>query len=162
VPLFALLRRPAGGAELIGIAAALMLAGLALVDGTSAVAELRRFEKMVGHPGGQFGGDIDPMARALADLGVVSGSRVACMGDDACYVNQYWTRLLQSQVAAEVEIPGNGDPADFWTALPNKDEVLRTLRDHDIKALVAEFPAGIDSGEGWKRLGSSRFYAYLP
>ena len=161
VPLLALLRRPEGQSDMAAVAAALMLAAIAAADGGGTAAQLRRVEKVTGHQGGQFGGDVFPMAHALAEFGVGPGSRLACMGDDACYVNEYWTRLLQSQVAAEIEIPKDGDPARFWTGLANKDEVLKTLRDQGIKALVAEFPAGIDSNEGWRRLGSSRFYAYV-
>jgi hypothetical protein len=161
IPLLSLIRPAKGASDLSAAAVTILLAGLTITNATRDVAESRRVESGAGHLGGAYDSRIYTAATGLIDLGIEPGSKLACMGDSACYIDQYWARLTSSQIGAEVEVPNNSDPAIFWGDIPNKTDVLNALRSQNIKALVAVFPNGIAANEGWKRLGSGHFYCFL-
>ena len=162
IPILSLIRPARVTPDLGAAAATILLAGLTMTNAARDVAQSRRVESGAGHAGGAYNGSIYTAAQSLAELGISPGSKLACMGDSACYVDQYWARLASSQIAAEIEVPNNEDPALFWQKLANKTNVLNALQDQNIKALVAIFPNGIASTEGWQRLGTGHFYVYLP
>ena len=162
IPILSLIRPARVTPDLGAAAATILLAGLTMTNAARDVAQSRRVESGAGHAGGAYNGSIYTAAQSLAELGISPGSKLACMGDSACYVDQYWARLASSQIAAEIGVPNNEDPALFWQKLANKTNVLNALQDQNIKALVAIFPNGIASTEGWQRLGTGHFYVYLP
>ena len=160
IPPLALLRKPRTDTpnfQHITTIAALLLALLTLFAAISDLAARRRTLSVTGYPRGAYSKQIYPAAAGLIALGIQPGDKLACMGDQACYIDEYWARLPQAQILAEIEVPNDGNPAVFWQSLPNQSEVTRTLAAQNIKAIVAIFPAAPPTG--WQQLGDSAFYA---
>jgi hypothetical protein len=162
LPILAAVRKPATGyAGHAATTAAILLALLAFADTARDVLQRRRIESTTGYPRGAYSKQIYPAARGLAELGIVPGDKVACMGDTACYVDQYWARVAGTQILNEVEVPLNQNPALYWQADGNGKKIAATLAQQPVKAIVAIFPPAASQPEGWRQLGDSDFYAYL-
>ena len=161
LPVLAALRRPLGSEGRSGLAtgAVLLLAGVVLANAVSDLAQRRRTLSVAGVPRGAYDAEIYPAAQALVTL-VPPGSSVACFGDKACYLDHYWARLAGTPIRAEIEVPRSGDPGAFWSSLANRAEVVETLRGHGIGAIVGVFAPSTQAPEGWRKLGTSDFYAY--
>ena len=168
LPLFAALeerteREPVSrgkGTAITGTAAALvvLLAGMALAQAGTYLAERRRhiLPAEQAHPG--YDAQFYTAAAALRQLGLPSGGKLAGMGDQICYVDQYWARLAGAQILAEVEAPG--DPETTWNAIPDKRTVTAPLASQGIDFLITEFPNSLRKPEGWVQLGPTNLFAY--
>ncbi len=162
VPLLAMIRRPqASPLGQIATGCALLFAGLVLATAIGDLGERRRTESVTGYPRGAYSKQIYPAAKGLNDLGIGPGNTVACIGDDACYVDHYWARLAGAPIRAEVEVPNDGDPGAFWKTVADKPAVLSALKAQGVSALVGIFAPSTQAPEGWRQLGTSNFYAYL-
>lgn len=162
LPILAMLRRPANGhAGEIATALAILLAALTLTDAAADLGQRRRMLSIFNYPRGAYSQEIYPAAKGLRDLGIVAGQTVACFGDTACYVDQYWARIAGTPIRAEVEVPSGGDPGEFWKAQTGQAEVLNALRARNIAAIVAVFQPSAHIPDGWQQLGASNFYAYV-
>jgi hypothetical protein len=156
-----MLRRSASGyTGEVATALAVLLAALTLADAASDLGQRRRMLSVTGYPRGAYSTEIYPAAKGLTDLGIAPGETVACFGEKACYVDQYWARIAGTQISAEIETPEGQDPGEFWNALSNKSAVLDALRANQISAVVAVFTPSAHIPEGWRQLGNSNFYAY--
>jgi 4-amino-4-deoxy-L-arabinose transferase-like glycosyltransferase len=161
IPVLAMLRRSASGyAGEIATAVAVLLAFLTIADAASDLGQRRRMLSVTGYPRGAYSTEIYPAAKGLADLGIAPGASVACFGEQACYVDQYWARIAGTQILTEIETPEGQDPGEFWKSVPNKSAVLDALRANQIAAVVAVFKPSAHTPEGWQQLGKSDFYAY--
>jgi 4-amino-4-deoxy-L-arabinose transferase-like glycosyltransferase len=161
IPVLAILRRSASGyTGEVATALAVLLAALTLADAASDLGQRRRMLSVTGYPRGAYSTEIYPAAKGLTDLGIAPGETVACFGEKACYVDQYWARIAGTQIRAEIETPEGRDPGEFWNALSNKSAVLDALRANQISAVVAVFTPSAHIPEGWQQLGNSNFYAY--
>ena len=158
LPTMALLRRP-GGPELgqVPSAVALLLALLALADGARDLGERRRTLSVTGFPRGAYSRATYPAAAGLRAMGVRPGDKLACLGDQACYPDPYWARLVGAQLIAQVDTR-NRDPAAEWSRYQNKTEILATLRAQAVRVLVTNFYPGTHPPEGWVQLGESNLY----
>ncbi len=162
LPLLAMIRRPQESAlGQIATGMALVFAGLILATAIGDLGERRRVESVTGYPRGAYSKQIYPASIGLNDLGIGPGSTVACMGDDACYVDHYWARLAGTPIRAEVEVPDGSDPGAFWKKVADKPAVYNALRTQGVKALIGIFAPSTQAPEGWRQLESSNFYAYL-
>ncbi len=162
IPLLAMIRRPqAGSLGQIATGCALLFAGLVLATAIGDLGERRRTESVTGYPRGAYSKQIYPAAQGLNDLGIGPGKTVACIGDDACYVDHYWARLAGAPIRAEVEVPNDGDPGAFWKTVADKPAVLNSLKAQGVSALVGIFAPSTQAPERWRQLGTSNFYAYL-
>jgi hypothetical protein len=160
LPLLAMLRRPASGYRgEVATGVALTLAALVLVTAISDLGERRRMLSGARYPSGAYSKEIYPAAAGLAALGINPGQAVACFGDTACYVDHYWARLAQTPIRAEIEVPDASDPGAFWKRLPDQQQVLDALRARHISAVVGYFAPAEREPDGWKKLGTSDFYA---
>ncbi len=160
LPVLAMLRRPAGSSGQAATIAVLLLAGLMLANAISDLGERRRMLGVFGFPRGAYSPQIYPAARGLNDLGIGPGNTVACLGDNACYVDHYWARLAGTPIRAEIEVPGGGDPGAFWQSVADPATVFDLLRRRHIAAVVGLFASSNHIPAGWHRLGTSDFYAY--
>jgi hypothetical protein len=161
IPILAMLRRPAHSfAGEAATALALLLAFLAVADAASGIAARRRLLSVTGYPRGAYSTEIYPAARGLADIGLHPGETVACFGDNACFLDQYWARLAGTPIRAEVEVPDGSDPAEFWNAQPDKPRIIAALRQLGVAAVVARFAPSPRAPDGWQQLEGSSFYAY--
>ncbi len=161
IPVLAMVRRSATGpAGEIATALVILLAGLTLANAASDIGERRRHLSADGYPRGAYSQEIYSAARGLEALGIVPGKDVACFGDQACYVDQYWARLAGTPIRAEIEVPGGGDPGRFWAAQSNQPQIVGALRARNIAAIVGVFAPSSHAPEGWQQLGTSNFFAY--
>lgn len=159
LPGLAMLRRPAnGGVGRVPMAMAMLLALLALADAARDLGERRRTLIVMGYPRGAYSKEAYPAAEGLVKLGVRPGDRLACLGDQACYPDPYWARLVGAQLFAQVDTL-NQDPAALWRGYANKPEILNALKGQRVKVLVAMFGPATREPEGWVQLGSSDLYA---
>ena len=158
LPALALLRRPADGATgRVTTVLALLLAGLALADAARDLGERRRTLSTTGYPRGAYSKESYPAAAGLQAMGVRAGDKLACLGDQACYPDPYWVRLVGAQLMVEVGTQ-NRDPAAEWRGYANKEAIKEALRGQHIKVLVAAFGTAAHQPEGWVQLGSSGLY----
>jgi len=160
LPLLAMLRRPRGSSGHAAGAVAVLLAVLAVADATGDIADRRRMLSVTGHPRGAYSTEIYPAAHAIDDLGLPPGSAVACFGDRACYLDQYWARLAQTPIRAEIEVPDHSDPGVFWSSLADPSAVTAALRADHIAAIVSSFAPSAHVPAGWQQLGTSDYYIY--
>jgi hypothetical protein len=138
-----------------------LLAFLATGESLRAALEARRHEFALPHPwydAQNFGA-----ARGLDALGVRPGDEVACMGAVACLTQYYWARLAGVRILTEVYNP-NPQLFEQYAGLPNRAQVLATLKAQGAKVLVAQFDPGAlradpAAAAGWVRLGDTVFYA---
>ena len=103
-------------------------------------------------------------AEGLAKLGVHPGDEVACVGEDACLIDNYWARLAGVRVLTEIYEPTHEHLIDLLDAMPNREAALATVRAEGAKVLVGGFDPGQmnaahPAAAGWVRLGETRFYA---
>jgi hypothetical protein len=134
---------------------AFALAGQGIRD----IAQTRRLDNVKRIPQGAYSAEIYPLATELAAMGVHPGA-IACMGDEACYVDHYWARLAETQITTEIEVPNEGDPRVFWQRLSNKDAVVKTVAGEGAQAIVAKFFPGDMTPEGWHQVPGTEFYIY--
>ena len=95
-------------------------------------------------------------ARALRDLGIRPGDRVAVAGG---YFKAGWARLARVRIVAVVD-----DPAGLtcWVSVPScRERLAATLAATGAVILVVENPpARVVGTSEWRRLGVTQFYAY--
>ncbi len=144
----------------VGSALVLLFAGIALTQSVTYLADRRRHIPPAeqAHPG--YDDQVFPAVAALEQLGLRSGGKLACMGDQACYVDQYWARLAGAQILAEIETPGEADPAAVWSSLPDKRTVTAPLAAGGIEYIVTKFPNSLRKPDGWIQLGTTDLFAY--
>lgn len=137
-----------------------LFAALILAQSATYLADRRRHTPPAerAHPG--FDPQIFTAAAALDQLGLQPADKVACMGDQACYTDFYWARLAGTQILAEVETPGEGDPITVWNSIPDRSSVTSPLRHMGLRYIVSLFPNSGSKPEGWVQLGGSSFFAY--
>jgi hypothetical protein len=95
----------------------------------------------------------------LADLGVRSEDRVARIGRQP--TDLALERIVRAEIVAEVDFRY---AQAFWTMPPEgQQRLLQMLVAHGAKAVIATSPPpDRASSLGWKRLGVTRFWAWLP
>jgi len=161
VTLLAILRTPDAMARRGVTALVALLALLSLADAASDLGARRRLLSVTTHAGGWYSPQIYQAAHGLNDLGVGNGETVACFGDIACYLDQYWARLADAPIRAEIDTPNGTDPGRFWAGLADQAQVIAALRTEGVHAIVASFAPEARVPDGWQQLGESNFYAYL-
>ena len=103
-------------------------------------------------------------AVALEQAGVRPGDEIACAGVIACLHDHYWARLAGTRITTEVYAPENSHLLEQWEDLPNREQVIATLRGEGARVLVAYFnpldqarqPA---AAAGWRPLGETGYWA---
>ena len=172
IPALALLRKPENtkdaeaciSMQQIAMALALLLAFLSVADAARDIFERRRQLSVLGYPQAAYSPEMYSAAHGLVALGIFPGDPVACMGDTACYVDQYWARLAGAQILAEIDVPSNDkqlqNPAAYWSSLQDQQQIVSTLAARKIRAIIAVFPPLEQTPEGWHQLGESHLYAY--
>jgi hypothetical protein len=169
LPLYASLRQPAqtsiqgGTARAAAPVLVVLLALLAVGESLRTVLEDRRQLSGRGVPGGWYSLRMHNAADGLAAMGVKPGDQIACAGWVACLDDQYWARLAGIRILTEIYAPDR-NAYSFLAGLPNRDEVIETVRAQGGKALVADFGmARVDDSDPffreWRRLGDTTFYA---
>lgn len=161
VTLLAMLRVRSAAAARAATAAALLLALLSLADAARDLGERRRMFSVTTHHGGAYSPEIFGAAQGLNALGIGSGEPVACFGDIACYLDQYWARLAQTPIRAEVGVPDQSDPGRFWAGLTDQAQIIDLLRAQGMHAIVAAFAPETHMPDGWQQLGTTDFYVYI-
>ncbi len=137
-----------------------LFAGIAMAQACTALAEHRRYTppSEQSHPG--YSRQFFTAAAALKHLGLRPGGKLACMGDQACYIDQYWARLADAQILAEVETPGEQSPDALWNSVAAKERITAPLAAEGIEYIVTEFPNSLRKPAGWVQLGPTNFFAY--
>jgi hypothetical protein len=102
-------------------------------------------------------------AAALTALGVQPGDTVACIGHVACLDDQYWARLVGVRILTEIYDP-NSPVYPFLLNLPNRDQVIATVRAQGAKVLVGNFDrARVSTSDpafhDWRQLDDTTLYA---
>ena len=167
LPAFAALRHSGKvpvSAQNAASAVVLLLALLAVGESARIVGELRRNLKVAQSPAGWYDPDTYGAARALNALGVGPGDTVACIGDRACLDTHYWARLAGVRILTEIYKPAETPVYSALADMPNRDQVIDTVRSQGGKVLVGYFTPGVMTGTnpvsaGWRELDSSPFYA---
>ena len=141
----------------------LLLALLATFESLRTVFEDRRNLSVAGHPGGWYSPTMVHVAEGLESLGVKPGDSVACIGHTACLNNHYWARLAGVRILTEIYDPET-PVYPFLAGLPNRDEVIATVRAQGAKVLVGDFDnARVSDSDpafrNWQQLGGTTFYA---
>ncbi len=138
----------------------LLFAGVALVQAFTGLADRRRYIPPAeqSHPG--YSAQFFTAAAALEKLGLHPGGKLACMGDQICYIDQYWARLAGAQILAEIETPNQADPETTWNSIPDKRTVTSPLTAQGIDYIVTEFPNSLRKPGGWIQLGPTNLFAY--
>ncbi len=144
-------------------ALAVLLALLAAGEALRVVLEDRRDLSVAGIPGGWYSPQMEHGAEGLAALGVKPGDTVACIGWRACLSDEYWARLAGVRILTEVYVP-DAPPYAYLAGLPNRDQVISTVRAQGDKVLVADFRDSRVSDADpffrqWRQLGDTTFYA---
>lgn len=142
----------------------LLFAFLALGESARQAAQLRRDESVAGLAHGWSNPQIFGAAEALHTLGLHPGDPIACVGVNACLYDIYWARLAGLRILTEIYAPQPAHLTAQLDALPNRPEVLETVRREGAKVLVGSFDPGDmtpahPSAAGWVRLGETNFYA---
>lgn len=137
-----------------------LFAGIALVQTFTSLADRRRYIPPAeqSHPG--YNAQFFTAAAALQQLGLRPGGKLACMGDQICYIDQYWARLADAQILAEIETPNQADPEKIWNDIPDKRTVTAPLAAQGISYIVTEFPNSLRKPDGWMQLGPTNLFAY--
>jgi len=160
-PLAAMLRSGRSAALPAGIeVACIALAFVLLGQSVREIAQTRRIDNVTAQPGGAYSKQTYPAAVALRALGTSPGSYVACLGDQACYVDQYWARLAEMSIDTEIEVPDSGDPMAYWDSLPNQQQVLDTARRNGAAAIVAYSSTTTATPTGWQHVPGTNFFVY--
>jgi hypothetical protein len=173
VTLFAALRPPGSSPEAraaqsrslrpAASAAVLLLALLAAGESLRTVLEDRRNLRVAGLHRGWYSPPVYGAEQGLQAMGVNSGDSVACVGFVACLDDPYWARLTGVRILAEVFHDGT-DVYPFLANLPNRDQVVDTVRATGAKVLVADFGNARVSDtdpffRNWRQLGATTYYA---
>jgi hypothetical protein len=145
--------------RVVASALVVLLAGVALMQGTGYLLDVRRHTTEHRGEAG-YNAEIYPMAHALDAMGLKLGDKVACFGDAACYVDPYWARLAGTQLLAEVQTPDNADPQKVWDAIPDVQREIAPLRAMGLKFIVGKFANSAEKPKGWVQLGGTDFFAY--
>jgi 4-amino-4-deoxy-L-arabinose transferase-like glycosyltransferase len=91
------------------------------------------------------------VADGLEKMGLQAGDRVAVVGDGNW---SYWARCGKFKIVTSADAP------PFWAATPKqRNEVYRAFAGTGAIAVVAKESLAIDSGDGWRRIGASEYYA---
>ncbi len=140
----------------------LLLALLATGESLRMVFEDRR-QLPSSYPGGWYSPTMVHVADGLRSLGVKPGETVACVGHTACLNDHYWARLAGVRILTEIYAP-ESPVYPFLADLPNRDEVVATVRAQGAKVLVGDFDnARVSDSDpafrGWQQLGDTTFYA---
>jgi len=168
LPAFAALRHsgkvPTPITQNAASAVVLLLALLAVGESARIVGELRRNLKVARSPAGWYDPDTFGAAQALNALGVGPGDTVACIGDKACLDTHYWARLAGVRILTEIFKPAEYPVYSALADMPNRDQVIDTVRSQGGKVLIGYFTPGLMTGTnpisaGWRELDSSPFYA---
>jgi len=145
--------------RVVASALVVLLAGVALMQGTGYLLDVRRHTTEHRGEAG-YNAEIYPMARALDAMGLKPGDKVACFGDVACYVDPYWARLAGTQLLAEVQTPDNADPQKVWNAIPDVQREIAPLQTMGLKFIVGKFANSAEKPKGWVQLDRTDFFAY--
>jgi hypothetical protein len=167
LPAFAALRHSGkvpASAQNTASAVVLVLALLAVGESARIVGELRRNLKVAQSPAGWYDPDTFGAAQALNALGVGPGDTVACIGDKACLDTHYWARLAGVRILTEIYKPAEYPVYSVLANMPNRDQVIDTVRTQGGKVLIGYFAPGLVTdtnpiSAGWRELDSSPFYA---
>jgi hypothetical protein len=154
---------PAVNLRFTASALILLLALLASFESLRTVFEDRRQLALVNSPGGWYSPTMVHVAEGLESLGVKPGDSVACIGHTACLNDHYWARLAGVRILTEIYDPETPVPS-FLADLPNRDEVIATVRAQGAKVLVGDFGnARVSDSDpafrNWQQLGDTTFYA---
>ncbi len=127
-------------------------------------AAKRRDESVAGQVPAWRDHDQYGAAEGLSKLGIHSGDEIACIGEDACLIDNYWARLAGVRVLTEIYEPTHEHLIDVLDRMPGRDVALATVRAEGAKVLVGaldpgEMNADHPAAAGWVRLGETRFYA---
>jgi hypothetical protein len=141
----------------------LLFAVLAAGESLRTVLEDRRQLSLTHAPGGWYSATEFHAAQALQNMGVKPGDTVACVGEPACLNDFYWARLAHVRILTEIYDPET-PLTPYLLALPNRDQVIATVRSTGAKALIGDFGATPpDSANpvfaGWRQLDSTTLYA---
>lgn len=178
LPLFAALRvgvRSGGGLEggslllpwralpVAASACVALLCLLALGESVRTAAEERRQGSIRGFAEGWQESPLFAVAAGLRQMGVPTGSEIACVGTIACLNDPYWMRLAGVRTTTEI-FWDNDRVAQDLSALPNRAAAYQAVQREGAPVLVGHFdPADLLAsplaGEGWQRLGHTGFYA---
>ncbi len=141
-------------------ALAVLFAGIAMAQAFTNLADRRRYTPPAeqSHPG--YSQSFFTAAAALDRLGLRPGARLACMGDQACYIDQYWARLAGAQILAEIETPGQQSPEALWNSVADTRTITAPLAARGIDYIVTRFPNSLRKPAGWLQLGPTDFFAY--
>jgi hypothetical protein len=156
-------RGPAANLRFASSALILLLALLATGESLRTVFEDRRQLSLIKSPGGWTSPTMVHIAEGLQSLGVKPGDTVACIGHTACLNDPYWARLAGVRILTEIYDPET-PVYPFLADLPNRDEVIATVRAQGAKVLVGDFDNARVSDSnpafrGWQQLGDTTFYA---
>ena len=137
-----------------------LFAGIAMAQAFTALADRRRYisSSEQSHPG--YSRQFFTAAAALKRLGLRPNGKLACMGDQACYIDQYWARLADAQILAEVETPSGESPDALWNRVAAQGTITAPLAAQGIEYIVTEFPNSVRKPAGWVQLGPTDFFAY--
>lgn len=137
-----------------------LFAGMAMAQAVTSLAERRRYIDPAeqSHPG--YNAQSFTAAAALDRLGLRAGGKLACMGGQACYIDQYWARLAGARILAEIETTGGQSPLALWNGIADKRTVTALLAAHGIQFIVTKFPNSLQKPAGWIQLGPTNFFAY--
>jgi len=132
-----------------------LLAGICLGHAVQDIGARRRLMPIDAEYGrtGAYNPAIYSAAKALHDLGIEPGDRIACVTLRPCGFDPYWLWLSQVQMVADIA-PG---PASE-TVSPAEAAALQSI---GAKAIIRDVPIGADPLPGWHRLGTSNFGYYL-
>ena len=141
----------------------LLLALLATGESLRTVFEDRRELSVAGSPSGWYSPTAVHVSEGLESLGVKPGDTVACIGHTACLNDPYWARLAGVRILTEIYDPET-PVYPFLADLPNRDEVIATVRAQGAKVLVGDFGnARVSDSDpafrSWQQLGGTTFYA---
>jgi hypothetical protein len=141
----------------------LLLALLATGESLRTVLEDRRQLSITGHPYSWTSPTQTHVAESLRSLGVRPGDTIACVGFNACLEDPYYARL--DGVRILTEIYDRDTPVyPFLAALPNRDQVIATVRAQGARVLIADFGAyRVSTSDppfrNWRQLDTTTFYA---
>jgi hypothetical protein len=165
LPIYAALRSSTENVSASYAASAmiLLLAILPLGESLRQVGELRRELVKKKSAAGWHDRETFDASLALSALGVAPGDTVACIGNRACVLDQYWARLAGVRILTEIYEPTL--PLDpLFASMPNHDQAIDIVRHEGAKVLVGYFTPGLMNtsnrlASGWIELGTTPYYA---
>lgn len=95
------------------------------------------------------------VADVLTEGGMRPGDRVAVVGDGNWF---YWPRLGRFKIVSAIIAV---DAPTFWHETPEqKEDVYRLFAGTGAKVLVTAGPLSAEAGSGWRRIGTTAYYAH--